>query len=101
VSRDCARTQITGIADGIGLATAKMLANHGATVLAVDISGTLLEANLARVKGIEPFIINLGETCAGEAIAMETKRRFKNLDFLVNNAGICPVASLEEQATSV
>jgi NAD(P)-dependent dehydrogenase (short-subunit alcohol dehydrogenase family) len=73
---------VTGASRGIGLATARMLADEGADVLSVSRS--------------EGFRVDVTEPDAGERVVAECLERFGRLDVLVNNAGTTRVRPLEE-----
>ena len=64
---------VTGASRGIGLATARMLAEEGASVLSVSRS--------------EGFQVDVTEPDAGERVVAECVERFGGVDVLVNNAG--------------
>lgn len=73
---------VTGGASGIGLATAKLLAEEGAHVAALDLRPESVESPL---HGVRCDVTDDGEVRA----AIETvAERFGGLDVLVNNAGI-------------
>jgi NAD(P)-dependent dehydrogenase (short-subunit alcohol dehydrogenase family) len=94
---------VTGAAQGLGAATAKLLAREGAKVFLTDIN----------VEGIEEQarLINAqyaGRACASEQDVTDEKAwlltlekvrsRFDALHILVNNAGIGSVANIEEES---
>jgi NAD(P)-dependent dehydrogenase (short-subunit alcohol dehydrogenase family) len=94
---------VTGAAQGLGAATAKLLAREGAKVFLTDIN----------VEGIEvqARLINAqyaGRACASEQDVTDEKAwirtlekvrsRFDALHILVNNAGIGSVANIEEES---
>ncbi len=82
---------VTGGSRGIGLATAKRLAEAGAKVM---ITSRKREALAEAVAGIEGeaayFVANAGRPEEAEACVEETMRRFGSLDILVNNAATNP-----------
>ncbi|MET0726180.1 MAG: 3-hydroxybutyrate dehydrogenase [Leifsonia sp.] len=82
------RAIVTGGASGIGAACVRSLAARGAlvTVADVDAAGA---ARLAEEVGGESWAVDLLDTAALEAIALET-------DILVNNAGIQRVSPIED-----
>ena len=73
---------VTGASRGIGLATARMLADEGASVLSVS-----------RTDG---FKADVTEPDAGERIVAECVERLGRVDVLVNNAGTTRVRALED-----
>ncbi len=74
---------VTGASRGIGLATARLLAREGASVLEVSRSGDGLAADVTDPE-------------AAESIVGECERRFGKVDVLVNNAGTSEAKSLDE-----
>lgn len=85
---------ITGSTDGIGLATAKMLVENGHRVLLHGRSQAKLKkaekalsasSNNNRVEG---YLADLSRMTEVEALAEEVTKKHKNLDVLINNAGV-------------
>ena len=74
---------VTGASRGIGLATARMLSEEGASVLPVS-----------RSAGFE---IDVTDPDAGDRIVAECLERFGRVDVLVNNAGTSRVRALDER----
>jgi NAD(P)-dependent dehydrogenase (short-subunit alcohol dehydrogenase family) len=79
---------ITGAADGIGEATAKLFAVHGSSVLAVDIDGDRLRAALADHPSIHCLEQDIAADGAALVIIEHAKRVLGGLDILVNNAAV-------------
>jgi NAD(P)-dependent dehydrogenase (short-subunit alcohol dehydrogenase family) len=93
------RVLVTGAGDGIGRATAEAFHEAGARVLAVDINSEGLES-LAR-HGINTLVEDVAADDAPARIISESEGVLDGLNVLVNNAGICPVASLQETEDAV
>lgn len=85
---------VTGSTDGIGLATAKMLASQGHTVLLHGRNPARLAAAqqaLAALPGagpVESYLADLSRTGEVEALATAVAERHATLDVLINNAGV-------------
>jgi NAD(P)-dependent dehydrogenase (short-subunit alcohol dehydrogenase family) len=81
---------VTGAGDGIGRATAKGFAGHGATVVLVDVKGgDQVAAEISAVGGIAvAATMDVRDVGAWEKLVSETISRFGSIDALVNNAGI-------------
>ena len=83
---------VTGAASGMGEATAKLFADEGAHVAAIDLN----EEPLARVVGeieadgkpVRGWVLDLADADAIEAVFAEIAAHFGGIDILVNNAGI-------------
>ena len=80
---------VTGAARGIGLATARLLAQEGALVILTDI---LDDPGRQAARDLSPDTpyLHLDVACEDDwqAVAREVAGRFGGLDILVNNAGI-------------
>jgi NAD(P)-dependent dehydrogenase (short-subunit alcohol dehydrogenase family) len=74
---------ITGAASGIGLASAHLFADEGATVAAADLAGTPYRVDVADEE----------ETCA---LAAQVVAEHGRIDVLFNNAGIAGVGDIQE-----
>ncbi|MDQ2848266.1 MAG: 3-oxoacyl-ACP reductase FabG [Actinomycetota bacterium] len=83
---------VTGAAQGIGAATALLLAQQGAAVAVVDLSSDRAEPVAAQITAAGGRAIALGADVADEAAVTEmveaTLSGLGGLDILVNNAGI-------------
>jgi NAD(P)-dependent dehydrogenase (short-subunit alcohol dehydrogenase family) len=83
---------ITGAASGIGLATAKLLAGHGARIVVADINAAAAEtaareiaASGAQAHAVEVDVANAAQVQRMLDVATE---RFGRVDIVHNNAGI-------------
>jgi NAD(P)-dependent dehydrogenase (short-subunit alcohol dehydrogenase family) len=93
---------VTGAAQGLGAATATLLAREGAKVLLTDINVEGVEQRAAEINARNPGAAEALEqdvTDANQWIqAMEAAcSRFGALHILVNNAGVGSVANIEEE----
>jgi 3-oxoacyl-[acyl-carrier protein] reductase len=79
---------VTGAASGIGAATARLFAEEGARVLAVDLPGTAPASAHEGHERIEGFEADIADPDAAERIVGAALERFGRLDILVNNAGV-------------
>ena len=79
---------VTGAASGIGHASARLFAEEGASVLAVDRPGTDLAAGHAGVERLATLERDITEDGAPEAIVGRAVELFGGLDILLNNAGV-------------
>jgi len=74
---------VTGAASGIGLASARLFAAEGATVVAADLDGT-------------PYRVDVGDQNETQALADAVLAEHGRIDVLFNNAGIAGVGDVEE-----
>jgi 3-oxoacyl-[acyl-carrier protein] reductase len=87
---------VTGAATGIGAATARLLAERGAQVLAVGLQPEQLRHAVAGIDGAEAFDADVSDPAAIEAVAARAQERFGGADILVNNAAIYPIGPWHE-----
>ncbi len=83
---------VTGGAKGIGLATADALSEAGALVVIADMDGATAaksaEALVARGRKADHITLDVTDPRAVERVQAEIVKRYKQVDVLVNNAGI-------------
>jgi NAD(P)-dependent dehydrogenase (short-subunit alcohol dehydrogenase family) len=81
---------VTGAGDGIGRATAKSFAGHGATVVLVDVKGAdEVAAEISAAGGAAiAATMDVRDVAAWDRLVSDTLGRFGSIDALVNNAGI-------------
>jgi NAD(P)-dependent dehydrogenase (short-subunit alcohol dehydrogenase family) len=102
---------VTGGSRGIGFAIAQVFANEGsAVVITGRDSKQLSEAAAAISAGnsaitstdIVPLVCDVRQPESVSALFAEVKRRFGNVDILINNAGITqPVVSVEQTSVEL
>ncbi|MEZ9513653.1 SDR family NAD(P)-dependent oxidoreductase [Vibrio splendidus] len=91
---------ITGATDGIGLETAKMLAQQGHHILIHGRNPTKLskvETGLSRLSKdaiIESYVADLSYLSEVETLANQVKSKHEKLDVLINNAGVYKVSDI-------
>lgn len=85
---------LTGATDGIGLATAKMLAAEGHTLLLHGRSQDKLDRVVKELAEINPnqniatYVADLSQLSDVEALAKAVAADYAHLDVLINNAGV-------------
>ncbi|MFC5831489.1 SDR family NAD(P)-dependent oxidoreductase [Nonomuraea insulae] len=83
---------VTGASSGIGAATARLLAEHGASVALVARRQGRLEALAAEIGKADGTALvveaDITDRIQAEAAVQQTVERFGRLDILVNNAGL-------------
>ena len=85
---------ITGSTDGIGLVTAKLLAEAGHRVLLHGRSQARLEKTESAISAassndhVETYLADLSRMSDVEALAEAVAKRHKSFDVLINNAGV-------------
>ena len=78
---------VTGASAGIGLATAKLLGNHGGKIALAARSKDKLEAISKELK--DSFVIptDMSDTESIDTMITEVKKHYGRIDILINNAG--------------
>jgi len=83
---------VTGAANGIGRASALLLAREGATIVATDLqqqAGEAVVAEIEQAGGRAVFLLHdVTREDDWRRVIAEVRARFSRLDVLVNNAGI-------------
>jgi 3-oxoacyl-[acyl-carrier protein] reductase len=91
---------VTGAATGIGAATARLLAERGARVLAVGLQPDALRETVAAIAAdggeAVAFDADVSDPAAIEAVAARAQEAFGGADILVNNAAIYPIGPWHE-----
>ncbi len=91
---------ITGAAQGVGLCAVKMFLDEGAKVVATDINGEKLFANIKAIGNDD--VIAVQHDVASEDdwknVVEKTLEKFGKLDVLVNNAGLILGKSVEVES---
>ncbi|MEF8840749.1 MAG: SDR family oxidoreductase [Haloarculaceae archaeon] len=103
MSLDDAAVAVTGAGAGMGRATARLFAEHGADVAVVDVDGEAAEgtADLIAEEGgtAIPIEADVSDAAAVEGFVEETVEAFGGLDVLHNNAGIPQQSTPVEDVT--
>ena len=91
---------ITGASSGIGEATAKLLAKHGATVVLGARRSERLEAIAKEIRTAggtaEYQTLDVTQRSQLEAIVQFAQSKFGRVDVLINNAGVMPLSALDQ-----
>jgi NAD(P)-dependent dehydrogenase (short-subunit alcohol dehydrogenase family) len=87
---------VTGAGSGLGRATARLMADEGAKVFAVDVSAEGLAETLSTVRDGDSCVCDVSDASAVDEAVRRALRAFGRLDVLVNAAGIGRGARLEE-----
>ena len=87
---------VTGAGSGLGRATARLMADEGAKVFAVDVSAEGLAETLSTVRDGDSSVCDVSDASAVDDAVRRAVRAFGRLDVLVNAAGIGRGARLEE-----
>ena len=78
---------VTGAGRGIGEATARKLASHGANVLINDLDADVAEAVASSIPGAVAFPADLTDPEAADQVVNAALEALGGLDIVVNNAG--------------
>lgn len=98
---DGALVAVTGGARGIGLATARLLAQHGATVAIGDLVEGLAKERAAEIGGLGYGLDVASYESFEGFLAQAGRDAGRPLDVLVNNAGVMPSRAFLEQEPAV
>jgi len=89
---------VTGGASGIGEATARTFAAHGATVIIADVAAERGMALANEIGNPATFLaLDVADPGAWAAVIDEVVRRFGRIDVLVNNAGIGGMTAITDE----
>ena len=83
------RVLVTGAANGIGAAIARLCVEAGHRVIAVDIDGQGLARLREKLPGIETANLDVRDLAAWERVVDAAEAQGGPLDVLINNAGVC------------
>ena len=90
---------VTGAASGMGAATAKLLAEQGARVAAIDLNEAPLAAVVEEIeaagKVAKAWTLDLDDAAAIKTTFAEIGTHFGGMDILINNAGISMFAPID------
>lgn len=78
---------VTGAGQGMGRAIARLFAQEGATVVAIDVKLEKAQETVAGTAGLARKV-NIADSAAVKALFEEVAAKFGRVDVLVNNAGI-------------
>jgi len=92
---------ITGAASGIGLSTARRLAQEGGRVVIADLDAKKAEAAAAEAISVGApdafgIVCDVANEAAVQATVSETLHRFQHIDVIVNNAGLMSFKPLDQ-----
>ena len=87
---------VTGGASGLGLASARRLAEEGAAVVLTDIDMQQGQAAASEIPGARFELLDVSREAQWIALVDKVMADFGRLDILLNNAGIVQLASIED-----
>lgn len=88
---------ITGGARGIGACAAGALARRGARVAIGDLDAARAEKTAAEIGNVLPHGLDVTDTAAFTEFLDNVERELGPIDVLINNAGIMPLAAVEDE----
>ena len=91
---------VTGAASGLGLADAKVLVREGAKVIMTDINAETGTDHASEI-GATFIAQDVSQEASWSAVMTQVEGDFGRLDGLVNNAGVAPIASIEDTTTDM
>jgi NAD(P)-dependent dehydrogenase (short-subunit alcohol dehydrogenase family) len=93
---------VTGASSGIGRATATRFAAEGARLILNDLNSDGLEETIAALPGEDHQLVtgDVSEEATAQRLAATARKRFGQIDVLVNNAGIYFLQDITETTSS-
>ena len=92
---------ITGAGSGMGEATAKVFAGEGVKVIATDVNFSEVERVAEEIHSMDgecvPFCLDVTDNASIEECIKSTINTYNALDFVINNAGISSVTSVDDK----
>jgi short-subunit dehydrogenase len=88
---------VTGAASGMGQLAARRLAAAGASVAAVDVDESGLDATVARAPTMRPWMCDVADAAAVEQTTKEIEAALGPVDRIVHAAGVCLPGALADQ----
>ena len=92
---------VTGAASGMGEATAKLFADEGARVAALDVNNEPLRRVVGEIeaagKPVRGWVLDLADGDAIKSVFADIAAHFGGIDILVNNAGISVPAPIDSE----
>jgi len=92
---------ITGGASGLGLASARRLAEEGALVVLADVNQELGEAAANEIPGARFELLDVTREASWSALIDKIMSQYGRLDILLNSAGVVRLASIEETTEEI
>ena len=91
---------ITGSASGFGKGIAKKFSDEGAKLILVDINLNLLK-KVSKSLSQDHFVADVSKESNFKSLLKYTLKKYKNVDIIVNNAGITHKPKNMEAVTAV
>lgn len=92
---------VTGAASGLGLATARRLAEEGARVVLADVAVEQGNAEAEKLVSARFELLDVTSEQAWEMLINKVVAEMGSLDILVNNAGVVQLASIENTTEEI
>ena len=92
---------VTGAASGMGRATARLFADEGAHVAALDVNAEPLAQVVGEIEAagypVKGWVVDLSDGAAIARVIGEVAEHFGGIDILINNAGISRFAPIDSE----
>ena len=92
---------MTGAASGMGRATARLFADEGAHVAALDVNAEPLAQVVGEIEAagypVKGWVVDLSDGAAIARVIGEVAEHFGGIDILINNAGISRFAPIDSE----